>query len=944
MTRRVSLLRTTVLLAAVLAAPSLAHAQAAITGIVTDESGGALPGVTIEAASPALIERTRTVFTDSQGLFRLVDLRPGTYQVTFTLPGFTTLVRDRITLAGTATVTVNGQLTLGAIEETVTVSGEAPMVDSSSTAKEQVVTRELLNAIPSGRQMWTVAVTMPGISLNGQDVGGAGGLQQTRMRAFGTLEQEVTIEVDGILMNSVHGGGSTQQYFNDGMVQEMSVQTGALGAETQTGGVRLNMIPQAGGNVFSGSLVAVSVPNSSFQSSNLSDELRNATCGPTRAPCGLTSVNGVDKTGDFNFSVGGRIKRDRLWFFASSRTLIGDTTWPNVSYLEGNRIYQGSGRLTYQASGANKVTGFYERTKKTKTAQSPAVGTSFEATNERPGTDPYEAAQLKWTSTLSPRLMLESGWGFSAIRFITAYHEGIRQVRGTPEWLSRVARRDLALNTLKVAGTPESNNINHRNSFYSSATYVTGSHTAKVGGQYSFGPLRTITDMNGDLIQQYRNGVPESVVVYNTPLDTTAETDADAGAFVQDTWRRGKLTLNLGLRYDYFASSIPAQSAPVGRFVPERRFDKIESPTFQDISPRVNASYDPFGDGKTAVKVGFSKFVNRMTAGTLVNPYNPLFQTTDTRTWADLNRDDIAQDNEIGPRNSAAFGAQRARRADPDMVRPFNRFYNTSLDRQVTDGLSLGVGVYRRTSHDLLTTDNLLVSPADYTARTVPNPLGGDPLTIYNLAVAKRSAQDILDVNDPSQRQVYQGYDVNFQLRMGAGRLIGGFTTERWLIDSCSLDDPNSPVAAIDGATGGRFCRQSDFDVPFATQGKLTGFYPLPWYGIEVSGVFLSFPGARSSTNYTVTPAISPGLTQASVVVPLVAPGDKYYNHRNQLDFGLAKTIRFGQRRLRLQADVFNVFNANTVLSEFQTFGPRLNQPLEVLVGRLTRLGVQFNF
>ena len=192
------------------------------------------------------------------------------------------------------------------------------------------------------------------------------GLQQTRMRAFGTVEQEVTMEIDSILMNSVHGGGSTQQYFNDGMVQEMSVQTGALSAEVQTGGVRVNMIPQTGSNQLHGSLVAISVPNSSFQNSNLDDKLRNFKCGPTQAACGLSSVNGVDKIGDYNFSGGGKVVKDKLWFYASSRTQIGDTTWPNVDYLEENRIYVQSGRLTYQMDSKNKFTGYYERNKKTK--------------------------------------------------------------------------------------------------------------------------------------------------------------------------------------------------------------------------------------------------------------------------------------------------------------------------------------------------------------------------------------------------------------------------------------------------------------------------------------------------------------------------------------------------------------------------------------------------
>ena len=225
----------------------------------------------------------------------------------------------------------------------------------------------------------------------------------------------------------------------------------------------------------------------------------------------------------------------------------------------------------------------------------------------RPGTDPYEMAQIKWTSTVSPKLMLETGWGFNAIRFITAYQDGIRKVRGTADWFRVVGHRDLGLNTFTVAGTPETNTLTHRNSVYGSATYVTGSHSFKFGGLWSGGPLRSIVDANGDLIQQYRNGVPESVVVYNTPFDTRTDTNHDDGLFAQDTWRKGNVTMNLGVRFDYFAASVPAQSAPAGRFVPARQFDKIVSPTFKNLSPRLNVSYDPFGDGKTAIKVGFSK-------------------------------------------------------------------------------------------------------------------------------------------------------------------------------------------------------------------------------------------------------------------------------------------------------------------------------------------------
>ena len=177
----------------------------------------------------------------------------------------------------------------------------------------------------------------------------------------------------------------------------------------------------------------------------------------------------------------------------------------------------------------------------------------------------------------------------------------------------------------------------------------------------------------------------------------------------------------------------------------------------------------------------------------------------------------------------------------------------------------MGLGFYRRTFHDLIGSDNILVSPADFTPRTVANPLGGAALTIWNLDPAKRAAQQIVDTNDPNQNYVYNGVDVNFQARMGGGRLLGGVTTERWVIDNCSVDDPNSPIpgGAYPGTTGGQYCNQSEHDIPFKTQAKLSGFYPLPVFGLEL--VFMSFPGERAFTNYQVTPAISPGLTQASI-------------------------------------------------------------------------------
>src|SRR5262245_21915575 len=287
-----SLRRTLVITGVVSVLPHACFAQGTIAGVVRDATGGVLPGVTVEASSPALIEKVRTVSTDSEGVYRIVDLRPGLYTVTFTLPGFSTFRREGVTLEGSAVATVNGELRVGALEENVTVTGEAPIVDTQSTVKEQVLNRELLDTIPTGRQVWTVGYTLPGVTLNGTDVGGTGGIQQERMGVHGAGQNETTIEIDGMIVNTNHGNGSTQQYFNDEMVQEMAFQTASNSAETQRGGVRLNMIPQTGGNRFAGSTVFSAVPNDGWQSDNITDALQKAGLGTSGRTVHLHDYSG----------------------------------------------------------------------------------------------------------------------------------------------------------------------------------------------------------------------------------------------------------------------------------------------------------------------------------------------------------------------------------------------------------------------------------------------------------------------------------------------------------------------------------------------------------------------------------------------------------------------------------------------------------------------------
>src|SRR4051812_14324221 len=276
--------------------PSGAFAQSAIAGVVRDTTGAVLPGVTVEVASPALIEQTRSATTDAQGQYKIIDLRPGTYSVTFALPGFSTVKRDGVELPANFTAPVNGELRVGSLEETVTVSGASPVVDVQQAITQQVLPQALLDAVPTGgRNIQSVGATLVGVTQSQPDVGGAQGMQQTYLAAHGSDPKDNYIMVDGIRLNGIEGDGAIQQYFNEGMGSEMSYQTGGISAESSGGGVRLNMIPKDGGNSLKGD-VFFSATGVSLQANALTEDLIDQ---------GLQAGNALESIHDLNVSAGG---------------------------------------------------------------------------------------------------------------------------------------------------------------------------------------------------------------------------------------------------------------------------------------------------------------------------------------------------------------------------------------------------------------------------------------------------------------------------------------------------------------------------------------------------------------------------------------------------------------------------------------------------------------
>jgi len=983
------------------AAPATLQAQSAFTGTARDTSGAVLPGVTVEASSPVLIEATKTDVTGADGTYRIVDLRPGTYTLTFSLSGFKTARFDAVELRTDFTATFNANLEVGALEESITVTGASPVVDVSSNAKVEVLTREVLDQVPTGRTIQAYAQLVSGVSLSSPDVGGSRGMQQTYMSTRGLTSANNIVTVDGLMVNGLDGDGAVQQYFNQAMVQEMSYQTSGAGADVSPGGVRMAIVARDGGNQFNGSIFA-GYTQGSWLATNLDDDLRAR---------GLGAAGGIDRIYDFNVGVGGPIKRDKLWFFGSARAWSVDAPIANTFYTPENLPYaagyaacrtgaiscdqgiddqsieSGLLRLTWQMSNNHKFSIYYDEVNK------------YRGHGMNPGDDPrtasqvwtsprYNSAAAKYTGTLSSSLLAEAGYSFNYEEYVITNQDGVNKTPFTDEWYANASRRDADLVTLRSGLANWGGRYPDRFNTAASLSYVTGAHNFKTGFQLNWGPYINTRETNADLQQVYRSGRPDTVTIYNTPLRYKDTLNGDLGIYAQDTWTLNRLTINAGLRWEYLNSEVSAATSGTGRFVGERTFDAIPMPVWKDFAPRVGVVYDLFGNAKTAVKFSVNRY-NESRTTFFANRYNPLAIATASLSWTDLNGNDIAEGPlgctyqtagcEINyaqmPRN---FGVRALDTVDPDFQRTHNWETTAGIQHELFPRVSVSATWYRRTFHDLLVRDNLLRSMSDYRAVDVVSPLDGSVFQVYTVDPAKVALVENFDTNATDGfGQTYNGFDVTFNARLPrGGAMFGGFTTERTTRVVCGEpDNPNNL----------RFCDDADNDIPWRPQLKVSGTYPLMW-GIQISGALQSLAGRALGGYTTAVNKISgpgygdtgspvgtqwlisratrypntacsapcvpgglvvPGMTEASITVPLVAPGTEYLDRINQFDMSFAKWFGLGgSRRLQGQLDIFNLFNANPILgvASVNYSTAAYNRPDGILNGRTFRVGAQLRW
>jgi hypothetical protein len=973
----------TIALASLMLLPAAAHAQSAIAGVVKDASDAVLPGVTVQAASPALIEKVRTVVTDERGIYQIVDLRPGTYTITFTLTGFNTFRREDLELPSDFTATVNAELRLGALEETVTVTGTSPIVDVQSTAKTQVLSREMLDALPSGRTAGSFGQLIPGVTIGTPDVGGSRAMQQAAYNLRGNTAKETTVMLDGIQLNGMCGDGSTQAYTNTQSYEEIVFQTSGAGADVSSPGVRQNMIPRQGGNEFHGSFAGVG-SRPGWQSADSTPELRAR---------GLQRGSSLHGVSDFEGGTGGRFIRDRLWWFSAARRITANEAIPDTFYPDGSPGINNSSvrnlslRLTWQLTQNNRFTGYTDRVSKRQSNADMVAGDDPVASELWPPSKLYAQSQVKWTSTLSNRFLLEIGAAQYQAYYIIQYQPEARAPYGSPEWDATVAHIDTARGTRWEASPDgEYELMNPRRFLSAIASYVTGSHNFRFGVQEQFGFYQQGFILNGALHQIYQNGVPTAVAIHNTPVKPRFNMKSNLGVFGQDSWTIGRMTVNAGLRWDYFSAEIARQESGEGRFVPLRTFGPEQMPVWKTLSPRFGVTYDLFGNAKTALKFSANRYQLSATDG-VANDYNPMRLQSSGNTavsWTDLNRDDIAQGARgcvyLTPGCEINFAQLPANfglitpgcqvvyapgsipcgldQVDPNHERDNEWVYSAGVQHELLPRVSVTANWFYTRFYNLRLTQNILHTFADYTPVQVASPLDGRVVTIYNVSAAKQNQVLRLNSSDPEARRWNHTLELGFAARFAGGAsLFGGTATDRTIRVQCGYtDNPNNL----------EFCDQSQSGIPWNTQFKLAGSIPLPG-GVQAGASFSTYKYTLTNgttplqgaviwqvgrtTRYPAdckgpcTPGalVNPGQTVTTFNVPLAAPGTQLSDRIKQLDLNVGRWFTLGRTRFQPEVSLFNVLNNRAAYNvrSLNYLTTSFMQPSAVLQPRLLRIGVQ---
>ena len=925
-----------------------ASSTGTIQGRAADTSGAVLPGVSVTATSPSMIG-VQTQVTNENGSYRFPAVPPGTYEVTFELAGFSTVKRSvEISLGFTANV--NADLAVATLQETVTVTGASPVIDTSATRVQQNFKLAQLESIPNGRDMWSLLAATPGVVMSRVDVGGNRAGTQTGYTAYG-LNGQVRTSVEGI--NTTEGTGGAGFYYDYGSFEEVFMGVAGQGAEAATPGVQSNFLGKSGGNKFAGE-VYVDGYNNSFQGTNLTDDFTRPT---SQGGFGFRpGSNEVLRYYDVNLNVGGPIKRDKVWWHFSWRRQFNAVEQPLFTFDQSFDTWNQnpSAKVTYQVNQKNKIIGYYQWNMKEQPNRLPLGGYTY--------TDPSQtSAQIspswvykgEWNGTVSDRLYVEARWGDFG------YYDP-RYSNSDEEYFWR----DTTLLVLTGAHA-ESQTDRDRKQLTGAATYFLdtrfGSHTFKFGGEMYNETQWSgrAQNVGGNIEHIYTNGV-SSQLVFGVPTATCVcgRRASDDGQllvvnnldqhdfFVNDTWSKGRVTMNLGVRWDRYKGFMPEQSQPAFANGPisiaAQTFAARDFYTWNNIGPRIGMTYDLAGDGKTVVKASYGLFWHNPGPGVSADANPNQNNKSVTYTWADRNGDRRYQlgEESANPTASTLAGTIQL---DPNITSPYSHDASFYLERQVTDSIGARVGFVYKSEDDLIAQYNPGRPISAYTVpySIVDTGVDGMANTADDRTISLLGVPNTPDVNtrfpltnvtqNTPRFSRYKTVEASFNKRLGNrwAAQVGGSHT--WAHDFPGAY-PNNPNGAFEGDNS-----RWDF--------KVSGTYEAP-YGIRISPLVRHQAGANFARQFSVGAGAA---TAAGAIFSGTINVEPFNSNRhdNITVFDVRADRGFnlaGSLRMRLFVDLFNISNSNAVETRTITTGAAYLRPTAVLAPRTARIGARFQF
>jgi hypothetical protein len=939
-----------------------------ITGVITDNTGAVLPGVTVTVTGPAILQ-PQTAVSGGDGAYRYPALPPGVYSVTFELSGFQTLKREDIRLGLNQTLSIDAQLQLSSLQETITITGESPVIDIKNTTVGTNFTKELLQDIPNARDIWAALAQAPGFQMTGYDVGGSRTGTQTGFQTYGVSGQNKTL-FEGV--NVTEGQDANAGYFDFGSFEEMQVGGSGNMGEQSGVGMFLNLTVKSGGDKFS-SQVYYDYLGEQTLTNNVPDAFRTPGGTDSRgfkaptiidpatgARLGLTRGNPITKQYDFNFNAGGPIKKGRLWYFASYRD---NNQYKTILGLPGeeaqSQLVNKTAKFTYQLNRTNQIIGFYNERSKLQPLRDLSLAIPVSAANWQNSKN--RPQKIEWTSTMGSRTFLDvqySHWG----NYFPLYPT---QTQSTSTEGVPVGRIDLTTSQRTGAHDYYHNLTTLKPQLSAALSYYLdrfgGSHNFKFGLE-AYRERRQFLRFQPGNIHYRDNPGPIEVDIYNTPNEGIDDATT-TGIYLQDGWNlTRRFTINAGLRFDRYKIGWPEQS-----FTPEQAayFPPVSTQAttvadLKSVSPRLGFAWDVTGGGKTVWKSYYGRFYYNPSTD-ISSLENPVGQAAIRYQFNDLNGNKILDGRHELGRELTTVGGAGFVKVDRGLEHAYGEEASTHFEQEVVPYLSARASyVYKNTRDGWaeldLTRVNAYTIPFAFTDVGVDNQRGtadDQQLKLYDRPAGTPSTRTFTTPGNipgvPALEGDYHTIELALNRRFHGKWLLLTSFEHTWADDfrntttgTGALDVVRQATTAISGANNvmgqpnrRRLGRQ---ETTFWNY-KVLGRYVFP-FDVGVSGSYKLQSGYNWGRNTSVA---LPGAGAESILMEALNANRTENVHI--IDFRIEKGFRIRRAgKVTAMMDLFNALNRNPIVGFRTVTGARFQEVIGVLDPRAARFGIRWDF